>query len=503
MRIVEEVLSQKDSAFERYFEGEKNGSSDCSDMFLLDCDGTDKSKPTRKSTDVVSGITGRQSRPSVVNRSDRPQRGRSNGKEPPIDEASSVASSAPAPRVIPHVIAERRIDPDAAKVVRRLTRSGHQAYLVGGCVRDLLLGRTPKDFDVATSARPSEVKAIFRNCRIIGRRFRLAHILFGGSKIIEVATFRRDPNLEIEGTEWDTDQDEPAVRARSVRKPEEDLLIRQDNAFGDPHEDAVRRDFTMNALFYDLDRQEIVDYVGGMAEIERRVIRTIGDPDVRFREDPVRILRAIRFASRLDLGIEPDVYDAIIAQREELLRAARPRLFEELLRLLRSGGSRRSIWIAWETGVLAVLLPELSSFLDDDDKMQTRLWRRLQAVDAKIAAGHMPTDPVLMANLLFEPVEEALEHERDSLLGVTEYLSDVVERLAIPRRLMDRMRSMLALQRRFRAGKVGALTRRDFYPEALAIHQLDATARESRHVANVPTPEPAETLENPESLPST
>lgn len=502
IQIVEEVLSQKDSAFEHYFEGEKNGSSDCSDMFLLDCEGTDKSTLNRKSTDVVSGVSGRPSRPGVVNRSDRPQRARSNSKEPTIDESSIANANVPAPRVIPYAIAERRIDPDAAKVVRRLTRSGYQAYLVGGCVRDLLLGRTPKDFDVATSARPSEVKAIFRNCRIIGRRFRLAHILFGGSKIIEVATFRRDPNLEIEGTEWDVDQqDEPAIRTRSTRRPEEDLLIRQDNAFGDPHEDAARRDFTMNALFYDLDRQEIVDYVGGMAEVERRVIRTIGDPDVRFREDPVRILRAIRFASRLDLGIEPDVYDAIIAQREELLRAARPRLLEELLRLLRSGGSRRSIWLAWETGVLAVLLPELSSFLDDDDKMQTRLWRRLDAIDAKIAGGSMPTDPVLMANLLFEPVEEALENERDSLLAVTDYLADAVERLAIPRRLMDRMRSMLALQKRFRAGKVGSLMRRDFYPEALMIHQLDAAAREARRSANVVSQMPAEPVETTEVLP--
>jgi poly(A) polymerase len=396
-----------------------------------------------------------------------------------MDLPQGVSSGVPAPRVVPFPIAERRIDPDAAKVVRRLTRYGYQAYLVGGCVRDLLLGRTPKDFDVATSARPNDVKALFRNCRIIGRRFRLAHILFGGSKVIEVATFRRDPNLELEGSEWTEDDGSdsgPAVRTKAKNR-DEDLLIRQDNAWGDPHEDAARRDFTINALFYDIDRQEIVDYVGGLDEIERRVIRTIGEPDVRFREDPVRILRAIKFAARLDLGIEPDVYDAMIVHREDLLRAARPRLLEELLRLLRGGAARRSFWIAWETGVLSVLLPELSSFLDDDTKFRTRLWRRLSLVDAKVAAGVMMPDPVLFATLLQEPVEEAIEGERDALIAVGEALGEVIERLAIPRRLVDRLRSVLAAQKRLRAGKVGSLGRRDFYGDAATTYALDAEAR--------------------------
>jgi poly(A) polymerase len=394
-----------------------------------------------------------------------------------MDPPPSTQSHVPTPRVVPCSIPERRIDPDAAKVVRRLTRYGYQAFLVGGCVRDLLLGRTPKDFDVATSARPSDIKSLFRNCRVIGRRFRLAHILFGGTKVIEVATFRRDPTLEIEANEWSEDSDDPAVRPR-VKNRDEDLLIRQDNVFGDPHEDAVRRDFTMNALFYDLDRQEIVDYVGGLDEIDRRVIRTIGEPDVRFREDPVRILRAIKFAARLDLGIEPDVYDAMIVHREELLRAARPRLMEELLRLLRGGASRRSFWLAWETGVLAVLLPELSSFLDDDSKFRTRLWKRLALVDAQVASGRgAPSDPVLLSTLLHEPVEEAIEGERDPLAAVSEYLEDSIERLAIPRRLVDRLRSILAAQKRLRSGRVGAMGRRDFFAEAAATYALDAEAR--------------------------
>ena len=218
---------------------------------------------------------------------------------------------------------EGRIDPDAAKVVKRLTRAGYEAYLVGGAVRDLLIGRSPKDFDVATSARPNEVRRLFRNSRIIGRRFRLVHVLFGGGKVIETATFRRPPEHED-------------------RRESDDLLIRNDNVFGEAHQDAFRRDFTINGLFYDLEHNLVLDWVGGFPDIERRAVHTIGNPIVRFQEDPVRILRAIKFAAQLDLGITPDVYDAIVQCRGALRKAARPaRLFEEVLRLLRSGALAR------------------------------------------------------------------------------------------------------------------------------------------------------------------
>ncbi len=396
---------------------------------------------------------------------------------------------------MPYTPAPERIDADAAKVVKRLVRAGHQAYLVGGCVRDLLLGRTPKDFDVATSARPNEVKHLFRNCRIIGRRFRLAHIMFG-SKIIEVATFRKDPSMDLpledpgdwmaspegDGDDGVENNTEPlTVAPTHSRRPrpddDQDLLIRHDNVFGEPWEDAMRRDFTMNALFYDLERREIVDFVGGLDDIERRVIRTIGDADVRFREDPVRILRAIKFAARVDLGIEPDVYDAIVVHREDLLRAARPRLLEEILRLLRGGASRRSFWLAWETGVLAVVLPELSAFLDDDPHGRTRLWRRLAALDAHTAAHGPDTDAVLFSTLLLEPALEALEGERDIAGAITGFFTPIQDRLAIPRKMFDRVRQVMAMQRRISAGRHHALLKRDFYPESAATWTLDARAR--------------------------
>jgi tRNA nucleotidyltransferase/poly(A) polymerase len=233
------------------------------------------------------------------------------------------------------------IDPDADRVVRKLTRAGYKAYLVGGCVRDLLVGRTPKDFDVATSATPNEIKATFRNCRIIGRRFRLAHVFFG-SKIIETSTFRANPR----------DEDD------------HDLLIRRDNVFGTETEDARRRDFTINGLFYDVEREEVIDHVGGLADLEKRLIRTIGDPDIRFQEDPVRMLRAIKFAARLSFGFDPATWRALLRWRSEISKCAPPRLLEEVHRLLRGGAARGSFELMVETGVLAVLSPYLAGLLE-------------------------------------------------------------------------------------------------------------------------------------------
>src|SRR5882724_3733211 len=341
---------------------------------------------------------------------------------------------------------ESRVDPDAQKVVRRLTRHGHEAYLVGGCVRDLLLDRRPKDFDVATDARPEDVRALFRNSRIIGRRFRLVHVLFGGGKVIEVATFRRTPVVDLE-----------PVDANGV-VADVDLLIRSDNAFGEAHEDAVRRDFTINALFYDLDRRQILDWVGGIHDIERRVVRTIGEPETRFREDPIRILRAIKFAARLDLGIDPDVYDAMVFTRATLSRAARPRLFEEVLRLLRGGGAHRSIWLAWELGVLSVLLPELASYLDDEEGNAggTRVWKLLSEADRRTVAKSAPLDDVVLwTTLLLEPMKEACEGERDRISAAFALLDPVIERLAVPRRVADAVRRIVAVLPRLASGRAG------------------------------------------------
>lgn len=377
------------------------------------------------------------------------------------------------PSIHPFDTGVGRIDPDADKVVRRLRRHGHEAYLVGGCVRDLLLDRSPKDFDVATSASPNEVRDLFRNSRIIGRRFRLVHVLFGSGKVIETATFRRTPQPDEGGLA-------------------DGLLIRSDNAFGEAHEDAARRDFTINGLFYDVENGRVLDWVGGMPDIQLRVVRTIGDPFVRFQEDPVRMLRAIKFSARLDLGISPRAYDAIVHCRGALAMAARPRLFEELLRLLREGASQRSIWLAWETGVLDVLLPELASFLADDHPAASRVWKQFSALDRRALAGEPMDEAVLITVLLLEPMREACQGQRDRIEAAMEFLEPVVERLNVPRRVADAARRIVAMVPRLEGGKAGRFAHTGPYSSALQVLDIDREARGLPPLAHT-LPEPTHT----------
>ncbi len=240
-----------------------------------------------------------------------------------------------------HPVSRREIEPDVLKVLYRLIRAGHAAYLVGGGVRDLMLGRRPKDFDVATAAHPQEVRTLFRNSRLIGRRFRLIHVFFG-PKNIEVATFRRR-------------SEEAAAGA--------DLLIHHDNTFGTPEEDAFRRDFTVNALFYDPQTFRVIDYTGGVPDLRARLIRTIGDPDLRLREDPVRMMRAVRFAAKLGFEIEPATRAAIERHRTDLLKAAVPRLVEETYRTIGQSGAARAVLLLDELGLLEQTLPWLAAHL--------------------------------------------------------------------------------------------------------------------------------------------
>ena len=292
---------------------------------------------------------------------------------------SNESTSAPQGRP---EIPEELLDPDAVKTVRRLRRAGHEAYLVGGCVRDLLLGLRPKDFDIATSAHPQQVKDTFRNCRLIGRRFRLAHVFFKGGKIIEVSTFRANPLDEL--------TDLP-----------KDLLIRHDNVFGNAEEDARRRDFTFNALFYDLDTGRVVDHVNGMADLKARLVRTIGDPDVRMREDPVRILRAIRFAAKCNCELEPATFAAMKQHVHEIPRCAPPRVLEEVLKLVRSSAARRCFELLRDVGALKILLPPVAVHIEQlGPEAAERHLRALEALDAHVRVGEIPSDAVLLATLL-------------------------------------------------------------------------------------------------------
>ncbi len=286
------------------------------------------------------------------------------------------------PVIVPraeHPISRKDIDSDALKVLYRLNDFNHAAYLVGGGVRDLLLGRKPKDFDVGTDAHPYQIKKLFRNCWIIGRRFRLAHVRFG-NKTIEVATFRKSHESH-----------EGSTHEGSAHEHE--------NTFGTPEEDAFRRDFTINALFYDIGTFSVIDYVGGLEDLERRVIRSIGDPVVRFQEDPVRMLRAVAIAARLDFTLDPPIVRAINTQRHLMATAAPARLVEEYYKILRSGSSERTFRSLAEHGLLEPVTPELQ-----ERATAPQLWTALRALDAYRqrfdSAPASLTNPVLLGSII-------------------------------------------------------------------------------------------------------
>ncbi|HLK92154.1 MAG TPA: polynucleotide adenylyltransferase PcnB [Polyangia bacterium] len=348
-------------------------------------------------------------------------------------------------------IALDQIDPDAANVVRRLKDSGHAAYLVGGCVRDLLLGLKPKDFDVVTSATPPEIKKLFRNSRIIGRRFRLAHVFYG-PKIIETSTFRANPR-EME----DDDNDGAAPESG-------DLLIRRDNVFGTPEQDARRRDFTVNGLFYDIQTKQVIDHVEGLPDLEARVVRTIGDPDIRFREDPIRILRAVKFAARCNLTIEPETYRRMMEHRQEIAKCAQARVSEEFYRLLRAGAAKRSLELLVETEMLELLVPELARGLkgepaDEEAALRRRrFWAYMAALDRSSSARPVaPSNALILAALLLPPLRDALDPDsngvRDVGHMVAQAIAPALERLRPSRRDSELARQILLAIRHLLASK--------------------------------------------------
>ncbi|MFI5119273.1 MAG: polynucleotide adenylyltransferase PcnB [Thermoanaerobaculia bacterium] len=345
------------------------------------------------------------------------------------------------PRILPraeHPISRGYIDPDALRVLYRLHRAGYKAYLVGGSVRDLMTGRTPKDFDVGTDARPQEVRRLFRNSRVIGRRFRLAHILFEGGKVVEVSTFRKTPD---------------AVQGAAGQDGDDDLLIRSDNTFGSPEEDALRRDFTINGLFYDIATYAVLDFVGGVEDLERRVVRTIGDPLIRFREDPVRMLRACEFAARLSFEMAEDARGAIAELKREVTKSAAPRVTEELLDPLRRGWGHDTYRIWSEAGLLDALLPELGGVgaARAPEATGGLLFALLREVDARRSLGKRLGDATLLAAMFLPVVFDAVRRRGPlSTAGpgqILPVLEDTVNplalRMALPNHLAQTVKHVL------------------------------------------------------------
>jgi poly(A) polymerase len=367
------------------------------------------------------------------------------------------------PRIIPraeHPISRRDIDPDALKVLYRLRQYDHVAYLVGGSVRDLLLGRRPKDFDIGTSAHPYQVKKLFRNCWIIGRRFRLAHVKFG-AKVVEVATFRRQvaPGEEVV---------QDGVPAPDPNTPEGEHLIHHDNTFGTPEEDAFRRDFTINALAYDIASFSIIDYVGGLEDLRAGVVRAIGDPEVRLREDPVRMLRAVALAARLNFTIDPPVLEAIRTHRHEISHSSAPRLLEEYYKILRAGSAEKTFRMLADLGLLEPISAELHRGAADP------LWRSLAELDAYRrrfeSTPDTLTNPILLGSLLV-PLGILLGSGRPK-----EPLPKLGS-LPLARRDVERLRQLLGLQRRLRDVTAGsrtqrALAHRSLFPETLTWFEI-------------------------------
>ncbi|MEZ5591079.1 MAG: polynucleotide adenylyltransferase PcnB [Gammaproteobacteria bacterium] len=372
-----------------------------------------------------------------------------------MDESTSLRQQQPL--VIPradHTVSRSNISSGALKVLYRLHNAGYRACLVGGGVRDILLGREPKDFDVGTNATPEEIRKLFRNCRLIGRRFRLAHVQFGG-EIIEVATFRAlngpDPGLEPE------DSDDSA--------PVEAGLIRSDNVYGTIEEDAQRRDFTVNALYYDIADFSLLDYAGGLDDLQTGIIRVIGDPEVRYREDPVRMLRAVRFAAKLGFRLHPDT-EAPIHKLAHLLRQVpSARLFDEILKLFISGYATQTFELLRLYGLFRHLMPLTERCLR---KLQagfprTLLIRALNNTDQRVLENKPVTPAFLYAALLWAPLCDRIEILKERGLSPQEALHQAADELieqqnkhtSLPRRFSVPMREIWALQNRFerRSGK--------------------------------------------------
>ncbi|WP_052812926.1 polynucleotide adenylyltransferase PcnB [Desulfonatronum thioautotrophicum] len=374
------------------------------------------------------------------------------------------------PQIIPrdeHPISRKNIHPDALKVMYRLMRKGFTAYLVGGGVRDLILGRTPKDFDVGTNATPNQIKKAFRNCFIIGRRFRLAHIRFG-DQIIETSTFRRCPEPDINS--------------------DGDLYVFRDNCYGTPEDDALRRDFTINALFYEVESFSVIDHVGGLSDIHNRTIRCIGDPNIRFREDPVRMIRAVRFASRLGFQIEPATFNAILRHHQDILKAAPARVFEELIKLFAYGSGEKAMRLLHKTGLLGSLLPEVADFLghDHDQNQASPLWSWLRHLDDRIRATDSLNPILIFATLFFAPMHRYLagqtsadvtEKSPSLYLRLTELLTPICIRISMPKLMTMRMIQVMANQSRFVPDKRKRFSKRGFvaqetFPETLALYEI-------------------------------
>lgn len=388
-----------------------------------------------------------------------------------------------------HHIRDEHIDPDALFVLRRLTEAGYEAYLVGGGVRDLLLHRRPKDFDISTSARPEEVRNLFRRCFLVGRRFRLAHVRFG-DKVVEVATFR-------------------------AGDPEEATLIVHDNVWGSAESDALRRDFTINGLYYDANSRQIIDYCGGFHDLNAGLLRVIGNPDVRFRQDPVRMVRALKFRARFGFDIEESALAALHRCYRDITKSSPARLLEEMLRMLESGAGEPFFQLMQNHHLLPLLFPVVSECLREE--MGAQIYQLLGAADHLIREGNRLSRAALVSVLLFPMVQSIIRGEFEqashppNLGQIQEMVTEVVEGALVqafshfPRRMRGEVSFILNTQFRLtpltkRKGRSQRLSLRSDLPLAVELLRIRATLdpeleesyREWEEIAKQAPPPPPE-----------
>jgi len=376
-----------------------------------------------------------------------------------------------------HNIRIADIDPDAVKTVQRIQQMGCRAYIVGGSVRDLLLGRKPKDYDVVTDAHPQELRRMFANSRIVGRRFRLVHIIFKGHKVIEVSTARSLPTN------------------RNVAKNSDDLYLKRDNQFGTFKEDAARRDFTINALIFDIKTETIVDYTGGFEDIQNRIVRVIGNPDISFPEDPVRMYRAVKFAALLGLGLDATTYKSIQKHKALLKRASTARLHEEYNKIFRSGKAAIIFASLNNSGLMDTLMPSikkgenLETSLSDEAFLLTGLGKRLTIADRMIQEHEEVNLNVyyalLAAGVLAKTIaENRRDHEKQLERKIREPLADIQKDIQLTRREYDTLLQIFSTQNLFRRdvsdrkGWVKEFQQRKIFPESFTVYKILARASE-------------------------
>jgi poly(A) polymerase len=397
------------------------------------------------------------------------------------------------PRIIPrkeHHMSRKQVSPNALTTLYRLHRRGFIAYLVGGCVRDLLLGRTPKDFDIGTNATPGQIKRLFRNCRLIGRRFRLAHLHFD-DEIIEVSTFRRTGALSDNPEPEETDSGH-ARRPRHIKDEEGMVLV--DNVFGTPEEDALRRDFTVNALAYNIADASVIDFSTGLSDLKERLIRPIGDPRVRFTEDPVRMLRAVRFAASHNFNIEADAWESICELSSTVSRVSPARIYEEIQKLFLVGSARPAFSLMEKSGLLAALFPSLGRWIYGDNSRLAFLESNLAYLDQLYLDGTSPSPSLFFAALFGPSLEKAIlaRHlegiPRPQALDETcaAFMEEISRTVSVPGRIGNRLRAILSLQvslHRMPPRRPAAIAGRQEFGEALMYLRIAAdTVKEHQAV---------------------